>query len=32
MDSVKDGNLEMCKLLIDNGAEDYVDEPDIVNI
>jgi ankyrin repeat protein len=30
--SVRDGNLEMCKLLIDNGALPSINTPNKVNI
>jgi hypothetical protein len=32
MRSVMDGNVEMCKLLIDNGALSSINTPDNVNI
>jgi hypothetical protein len=32
MKSVKNGNIEMCKLLMDNGALPSINTPDKVNI
>jgi hypothetical protein len=32
MISVQNGNIEMCKLLIDYGAVPSINTPDIVNI
>jgi hypothetical protein len=32
MISVQNGNVEMCKLLMDNGALPFINTPDKVNI